>query len=172
MKEKETSEDRIEFKGIREKKKYFIIGGISLALIIVSIIVVVLLYNKNLPVQNIDINTLPEPQEFTTVSSNGTQTNTSETLAKTRQYAGLDITSVKLTATAKSTIFIAEFKNNTSEEVKGHTVKLTMLNKEGNEIVTINGYLGTTKPGETYTMYVSSSNGEFINSYDYTIAKA
>lgn len=144
---------------MENKKRYFVIGGISACLIIIAIIVVIVCNRPN----NINI---PEKQENNTL-----QINESEKLASPRKYEELDVITAKLMSTDKSVEFEIEVKNNTDEEVLGHTIQFTMIDEDGNELGKMTGYLSTIKPGETSKVHASASGNMVMSAYDYKMEK-
>lgn len=156
---------------MNKEKRNFIVGGI--VVIIAIILVIVFVANKNKKgVENSnngqDNNQVTE--EFVNVLDDGTRLNTSNKLKETKTIDGMEISNFQLTAKDNVTILLGTITNK-SDAVKGdYPVNIKILDKQGNEIITVGGYIGELQPGAT-TQLNCSATFDYANAYDFEITK-
>lgn len=98
----------------------------------------------------------------------GTKLNTSKKLDETKKVGNLEISNSQLTNKDGKTTLLAQVKNVGNENIQMVELEVILLDKEGKEIKTLNGLLGTIKPGETTQLNVSSTS-DYSQAYDYII---
>ena len=108
--------------------------------------------------------------EFETETVDGTKVNISEELNKTKEIEGLEISNIKLTEKENLSVLTADVKNPTNERLGDYDVNITLIDKEGNEIVTIAGYIDKVEAGETVELNTSVTV-DVANAYDFKISK-
>lgn len=152
------------------------IGILILITIVVIIIGIVMSINKgkeeskenNVAVGR-EENT-PVAEEFVSLAEDGTKVNTSNKLKETKTFDGLEIGKLQLTMKNNVSVILGEIKN-TTDTVKGeYPVNLIILDKEGNEIITIGAYIQKLQPGQTAELNTSATF-DFANAYDFRITK-
>ena len=109
-------------------------------------------------------------EEFVKVLDNGTKLNISSKLSETKVVEGLEISNFQLTESGSQTVLLGKIKNNGSEARGGFEAAVTMLDKQGNEIVKLIAYIPQVKPGEEQQLNVSSTL-DYANAYDIKIEK-
>lgn len=109
-------------------------------------------------------------EEYVTVLDDGTKLNASSKLAETKTIDGLEISNFQLTAQGGQTVLLGTIKNPTTTVQGGFSVTITILDKQGNEIVKLVGYIQQVQPGETGELNVSSTL-DYSNAYDIKIEK-
>ena len=107
-------------------------------------------------------------EEFVQVLEDGTKLNTSTKLSETKDLNGLQIGNIQLTESNGQSLLLADVVNNTEAATDVTIVDITLLDKEGNEIVTLGGIIGPLQPGET-TQLNTSSTLDYANAYDFTV---
>ena len=85
-----------------------------------------------------------------------------------KEFEGLTLQETQLTSNENKTDLIIRVKNNTDEDIPIKLVVVTLLDKDGNEIVKLNGIINPTKAGEETQTYISSSMN-YTNAYSYKI---
>lgn len=108
--------------------------------------------------------------EFIKVQEDGTKLNISEKFSTTKTIEGLEISNIKLTEKDNVTQIFADVKNTTDKDVEGFYVTITFLNKDGEPIVGLGGFIPTVEANGTATLNTNST-GNFANAYDYTVTR-
>ena len=145
-----------------------------LILIIVAVIIIAVLVkarnSKNseelADANNVVENTVQE--EFVQVLDDGTKLNTSDKLAETKTFGNYEVSNIQLTEQDGQSLILADVKNIGDTRAEVALIDITLLDKEGNEIITIGGIIGDVEPGETVQLN-SSATTDFANAYDFTI---
>lgn len=109
-------------------------------------------------------------EEFVEVLGDGTRLNTSDKLSQTKTIDGLEITNFQLTEKNNVTVLLGTITNKTSVVKGDYAVDIKILDKQGNEIVTVGGYIGKLQPGQS-TQLNSSATFDYANAYDFEITK-
>ena len=151
------------------KKNEIIIVGVIVAVML--IILGIVIANKNNITQKDPEDTINTTnEEFTNVQSDGTKINTSNKLAETKKIDGLEIGNITLTEKNGESYLRATVTNTTSQTKGNEMILLTIINKEGKTLTTINGYLDTIEEGETSILSIKTS-ADFANAYDFKVSK-
>lgn len=143
-----------------------------LIIVLVGVIVIggILLFkNSNKPKEN-GTQEEPKKEEFVKVLDDGTRLNTSDKLSKTKTFDGLEISNFQLTEKNNVTVLLGTITNKTNGEKGDYPINIKILDKQGNEIVTVGGYIGKLQPGES-TQLNSSASFDYANAYDFEISK-
>lgn len=114
-------------------------------------------------------NTAPA-EEFVQVLDDGTRLNTSEDLKKMKTIDGMEITNIQLTEKGNQTLLLGNITNPTDTTKGGFIADVTVLDKQGNEIITIDAIIGEIKPGESQ-QFSTSATFDYANAYDFKIEK-
>ena len=109
-------------------------------------------------------------EEFVQLLDDGTRLNTSEDLKKTKTIDGMEITNIQLTEKGNQTLLLGNIKNTTDTTKGGFIADVTVLDKQGNEIITIDAYIGEIKPGESQ-QFSTSATFDYANANDFKIEK-
>lgn len=141
--------------------------GILMAIVIVVVIVFVATRNRTTE-NNVKENTTKE--ETVKVLEDGTTINTSEKLKENKTIDGMEIANLQLTQKNNQTVLLGTITNNTKEKKGGYPVDITMLDKDGNKIVVLVGYIKELQPGESTALNVSTTL-DYSDSYDFTITR-
>lgn len=149
----------------------------TLILVIVSIIIISIIYistrsskNRSEPRTAIEESTTNENvEEFVQVLENGKKLNNSTKLNEAKQVNGLEFSKIYLTEKDNSIDLIATVKNNTGKDITKMTfVKVTLLDKEGKNIVVLDGVIAPVKAGEEKQFQINSTL-DYANAYDFKI---
>lgn len=148
----------------------------TLILVIVSIIISIIYIstrsskNRSEPRTAIEESTTNENvEEFVQVLENGKKLNNSTKLNEAKQVNGLEFSKIYLTEKDNSTDLIATVKNNTGKDITKMTfVKVTLLDKEGKNIVVLDGVIAPVKAGEEKQFQINSTL-DYANAYDFKI---
>lgn len=109
-----------------------------------------------------------EVGEFVEVLDDGTKMNTSDKLAETKTFSNYEVSNIQLTESNGQSLILADVKNIGTTKADVVLIDITLLDKEGQEIVTIGGIIGDVEPGQTVQLN-SSATTDFSNAYDFTI---
>ena len=155
----------------RKKEKRIIV--ILLIILIIAIAVFVINNNKNKKNgKNAENeNTAYEnedPEEFVQVLEDGSKINTSEELNKTKQIGTYKFENIQLAEQNNQTVLLANVTNTGNKATEMQLVDVTLLNKNGEEVITIGGIIEALEPGAD-TQFNSSMTLDYSNVYDFKI---
>ena len=145
---------------------------ILILLAVLAIVIIVLVINKNAKKENKENkvetanNTVAE--EFVQVLEDGTKLNTSEQLNKTKQVGAYKFENMQLTEQGSQTVLLADVTNTSSSATNMQLLDVTLLDKNGKEIVTIGGIISPLQPGAK-TQFNTSMTLDYANTYDFKI---
>lgn len=147
-----------------------------LILVIVSIVIIGIIYLATRPSKNEsesittkESTTNENVEEFVQVLGDGKKLNNSTKLNETKKVNGLEFSKIYLTEKDNSTDLIATVKNNTGKDITKMTfVKVTLLDKEGKNIATLDGAIAPIKAGEEKQFQINSTL-DYANAYDLKI---
>lgn len=152
---------------MKSDKKWWIFIGI-----VIVIIIALLIWNgsrkKTLYENDVAID---NQTEFTKVQEDGVKVNTSSKLSETKKIEGLEIYNIKLTEKENVTEILADVKNTTDKDVEGFYTIMTFLDKDGETIVQLNGYIPTVEANGIATLN-TNSGGDFADAYDFKIVRS
>ena len=152
----------------KEKRMILIL---LVVLVVVVVIVFVISKNTNNGNKGTENNTTEENtavEEFVEVLENGTKLNTSEQLSKTKQVGAYKFENMQLTEQGSQTVLLADVTNTSSSATDLQLVDVTLLDKEGKEIVTVRGIISPLQPGAK-TQFNTSMTLDYANTYDFKI---
>ena len=150
----------------RSEKKF-----ISILIILSIIIIVILLIVKNN--SNVSQEKGQETnneKEFTEKLSDGTELNISEEIQKGKKMDGLEINNIQIRKKGNVTLILGNITNTSNETKGGYKIKVKVIDKEGNEIISLPGHIRNLEPNETEQLNVSATF-DYVNAYDIEIIK-
>ena len=156
---------------MKKKEKRMIL--ILLIILIIAIVIFVVSKNTNKKI-NTNENTSTtqqentEPEEFVQVLEDGTKLNTSTELNKEKQVGNYKFENMQLTTQDNQTVLLADVTNTGSNKTDIQLVDVTLLDKDGNEIITVGGIISQLDPGEK-TQFNTSMTLDYANTYDFKI---
>ena len=156
---------------MQKKEKRMIL--ILLVILIIAIVIFVVSKNTNKKI-NTNENTSTtqlentEPEEFVQVQEDGTKLNTSTELNKEKQVGNYKFENMQLTTQDNQTVLLADVTNTGSSKTDIQLVDVTLLDKDGNEIITVGGIISQLEPGEK-TQFNTSMTLDYANTYDFKI---
>ncbi len=142
---------------------------ISILVIITIFAIIMLVRSKSKKVSSDETENQVE-EKYVSLLEDGTKLNKSTKLQETKYIDGMEITNFQVTEKDNVTVLLGTITN-TSSTVKGdYPVDIKILDDQGNEIVTVGGYIGEIKPGESMQLN-SSATFDYANAYDFEIIK-
>ena len=156
---------------MKKKEKRMIL--ILLVILIIAIVIFVVSKNlnkENKTNENASTTQLEntEPEEFVQVLEDGTKLNTSTELNKEKQVGNYKFENMQLTTQDNQTVLLADVTNTGSNKTDIQLVDVTLLDKDGNEIITVGGIISQLEPGEK-TQFNTSMTLDYANTYDFKI---
>ena len=155
----------------KEEKKYILI------LIVVVIIILAVIFfatrknNKNEEVpQDSTIENEVVEDKYVSVLSDGTKINTSEKIKESKIIDELKLDSLQISEKDGVTTILGTITNDTNQTRGDFSVNVKLVDKEGNEITTITGYIRLLNPGES-TQFNCASNAKYVNAYNFELTK-
>lgn len=143
---------------------------ILVLLIILVIAIIIFAVNKNKKGDNNE-NTLEENnavEEFVQVLEDGTKLNTSTKLNETKEVNGLKFENIQFTEQNGQSVLLADVTNNSGKATDLTLVDVILLDKNGDEIVTLGGIISPLQPGAK-TQFNTSMTLDYANAYDFEI---
>lgn len=154
-----------------EKKEKQVIGVLVLITVLV-IIVAIVVRNINGKEEKIiesqEENVVTE--EFVDVLEDGTRVNKSDKLHESKTFDGMEINNFSLTEKGNVTLLLGTITNMSSEVKGDYPINIKVIDKDGNEIVTVAAYIGELEPGESCELNTSATF-DYANAYDFEISK-
>ena len=159
---------------MKKKEKRMIL--ILLVILIIAIVIFVVSKNANKGNKGNNANENgsttqqenTEPEEFVQVLEDGTKLNTSTELNKEKQVGNYKFENMQLTTQDNQTVLLADVTNTGSSKTDIQLVDVTLLDKDGNEIITVGGIISQLEPGEK-TQFNTSMTLDYANTYDFKI---
>ena len=156
---------------MKKKEKRMIL--ILLVILIIAIVIFVVSKNLNKESKTKENGSMiqqenTEPEEFVQVLEDGTKLNTSTELNKEKQVGNYKFENMQLTTQDNQTVLIADVTNTGSNKTNIQLVDVTLLDKDGNEIITVGGIISQLEPGEK-TQFNTSMTLDYANTYDFKI---
>ena len=156
---------------MKKKEKRMIL--ILLVILIIAIVIFVVSKNLNKESKTKENGSTTqqentEPEEFVQVLEDGTKLNTSTELKKEKQVGNYKFENMQLTTQDNQTVLLADVTNTGSSKTDIQLVDVTLLDKDGNEIITIGGIISQLEPGEK-TQFNTSMTLDYANTYDFKI---
>ncbi len=158
----------IQWKIMSKKEK--IIIGILILIAIIAIFVLVAIRRNNTNNIALEEENQVQDEEYVEVLEDDTRLNTSDKLQETKIFDEMEISNIQLTEKDNMTVLLGTIKNNSSTVKGGYPVNITVLDKSGNEIITVAAYIKELQPGES-TQLSTSATFDYANAYDFTITK-
>ena len=156
---------------MKNKEKRMIL--ILLVILIIAIVIFVVSKNLNKESKTKENGSTTqqentEPEEFVQVLEDGTKLNTSTELNKEKQVGNYKFENMQLTTQDNQTVLLADVTNTGSSKTDIQLVDITLLDKDGNEIITVGGIISQLEPGEK-TQFNTSMTLDYANTYDFKI---
>lgn len=150
----------------KNKKKLITIMVIFITIIVtIGIILTYIINNQNK-------NEKAEKNEtyWVETKEDGKKINKSEKMVKTKEFEGLSLEKQEFVSKDSKTEISIKVTNNTQQDIPVTPIVLILLDKEGNEIVRLNGIINPTKVGESSKIYIGSSL-DYVDAYDFKIER-
>lgn len=111
-----------------------------------------------------------EQKETTQLLNDGMILNNSDKLHETKKIEGMEISNIQLTESENETLLIGTITNTSTTEQGDYVALIKMVDEQGNEIKTMEAYLGKLKP-EKSMKFSASAKFDISNVYDFVITK-
>lgn len=154
---------------MKKKEKRMIL--ILLVVLVIAIVAFLISRNANKGNKGTENNTTEENtavEEFVEVLEDGTKLNTSEQLSKTKQVGAYKFENMQLTEQGSQTVLLADVTNTSSSATDLQLVDVTLLDKDGKEIIKVGGIISPLQPGAK-TQFNTSMTLDYANTYDFKI---
>ena len=148
-----------------EKRMIAILVAITAVAIIIAIIM-----NSNKSKEEKTENGAGQTESTVSIFDDGTMLNNSDKLHETKKLEGIEISQIQLTEKNGETELIATVTNTSSTDQGDYPIIIKMLDKEGKEVGTMNGYIGKIKP-EKSMKFSTEASFDSSNVYDFTVIK-
>ena len=154
---------------MKKKEKRMIL--ILLVVLVIAIVAFLISRNANKGNKGTENNTTEENtavEEFVEVLEDGTKLNTSEQLSKTKQVGAYKFENMQLTEQGSQTVLLADVTNTSSSATDLQLVDVTLLDKDGKEIIKVGGIISPLQPGAK-TQFNTSMTLDYANTYDFKV---
>lgn len=142
---------------------------ILLIVLVIAIVLFAISKNTNNEEKNITENVAEENnivEEHVQILEDGTKLNISEQLKKEKQVGVYKFENIQLTEQDSQTVLLADVTNTSEKETDVQIVDVTLLDKNGQEIITVGGIIEGLAPGEK-TQFNTSMTLDYANTYDF-----
>lgn len=102
--------------------------------------------------------------------NNNVKENNSQALLKEKDFEGMKVKDIKLTASEGTTKFLANVENTSSTDFAAQRVVIVFKNKDGSEFDRLDTYLGDIKVGEKAEIDATTTS-DLSNAYDFEVVK-
>lgn len=144
--------------------------AILVAITVVVIIIAIIMSNSGKKAEEkVETEGNSEP-EISQVLEDGTILNNSDKLHQTKKIEEMEITNIQLTEKDDESILLGTVTNTSETKQGGYVAEIKLLDKEGNEIKTIEAYIGEIQPGKSMK-FSTSATFDSTNVYDFSITK-
>ena len=144
---------------------------ILLIVLVIAIVLFAISKKTNNEEKNITENVAEENnivEEHVQILEDGTKLNISEQLKKEKQVGVYKFENIQLTEQDSQTVLLADVTNTSEKETDVQIVDVTLLDKNGQEIITVGGIIEGLAPGEK-TQFNTSMTLDYANTYDFKI---
>ena len=142
---------------------------ILILLLVLVIAIIIFAVNKNSN-KNKGENQTEEnnTEKYVQVLEDGTKLNTSSELSKAKQVGAYKFENMQLTEQNGQTVLLADVTNTGNTATNMQLVDVTLLDKNGKEIVKVGGIISPLQPGAK-TQFNTSMTLDYANTYDFKI---
>ncbi len=107
-------------------------------------------------------------EEYVDISKDGTKVNTSEALATNKTVRNVEFSSIQLAQKNGQTVLVADIQNTGTEASEMFAVNITLLNEQGQDVVTVGGIVTALGAGES-SEFQANMTLDFANVYDFRV---
>lgn len=153
-----------------KKRDNLIITAIIAVIIITVIVVIVAVVNNNKKdgTQNNASGNTDNNTENVIVKEDGTKENSSSKIKEVKDFDGMKVKDVRLISQGGLSNFMATVENTSSQEKGDKPIVVSFVNKNGEEIATLEAYIGGVSAGSMTTIDASATS-DLSNAYDFVI---
>ncbi len=147
-------------------------------LLVITIVVIIFAVTRKNGSEVANTNSIPDsdttlvekPEEkFVDIAEDGTKVNTSEALKTNKTVGNVEFSDIQLTQKNGETVLIANAKNTGSTASEMFAVDITLIDENGNDLVTVTGLVAPLSAGAT-TQFETSMTLDFANAYDFRVS--
>ena len=149
-----------------KKNEKFMIGII----VVITIVILIIALNRENKKEKQEGTENVAQEEFVNVLEDGTRLNKSDKLHEKKEFDGMEITDFQLTEKDNVTLLLGTITNTSNEKKGGYPVNIKVVDKQGNEIITVAAFFGELEPGQS-TQLSTSATFDYANAYDFSITK-
>ena len=102
--------------------------------------------------------------EWVKTEDDGKKINESKEINSTKEFEGLTLKTQQFVSKNSKTEMAINVTNETEKDIELQLVVIILLDKEGKEMVKLNGIINSTKSGESTNLYISSSL-DYVDDY-------
>ncbi len=158
---------------MKKSERRMILILVIITIVVIAILVKVRNGKNSAEVENgnSDNNQTAVSGEFFETLEDGTKKNTSNKLAEVKKFENYEISNIQLTEKNGDTLLLADVKNMGEARAEDTLIQITLLDKEGKELVTYDGIISAVDPQGTVPLSAAIAM-DFANTYDVLIKRA
>ena len=134
------------------------------------VIIIAIMMNVNKSKEGTTEKEMKQTESTISLFDDGTTLNNSAKLQETKKLEGMEISQIQLTQKNGETQLLATITNTSSADQGDYPVIVKMLDKEGKEVGTMNGYIGKIK-SQNSIKFSTEATLDSSNVYDFIITK-
>ncbi len=150
-----------------EKNKKILICLIIIVLII-AISTIIVKNKKKEQDKKTEENTVNE--SYVEEIEDGIKINKSTKLNETKEVGGLTISNIQLSKESGMTNLLADVTNKSNSKTGIKTLKITLLDIDGNELTTVTGIVNELEVNASTQLNISMTS-DYINAYDFRVVE-
>lgn len=155
-------------KKIKIKKNKKILICLIIIVLIIAISTIIVKNNKKEQNRKTEENTVNE--SYVEEIEDGIKINKSTKLNETKEVGGLTISNIQLSKESGMTNLLADVTNKSNSKTGIKTLKITLLDIEGNELTTVTGIVNELEVNASTQLNISMTS-DYINAYDFRVVE-
>lgn len=155
---------------MRKEEKRLILILVLITVVVIGVVWAIT--NNNKKKQENNTNVVQEEnktEEYVQKLEDGSKLNVSDELQKSKKIDGLEITNIQLREIGGITTLLADVSNKTGSATNDKMVKVEVLDKSGNTIVTLRGLIDAM-PADGSVQLNMAVTADVANAYDFKIS--
>lgn len=155
---------------MRKEEKRLIIILVLITVVVIGVVWGITNHNKNKKDNNTNVTEQENVvEEYVQKLEDGSKLNVSDKLQKSKKLDGLEITNIQLREIGGITTLLADVSNKTGSATTDKMVKVEVLDKSGNTIVTLRGLIDAM-PADGNVQLNMAVTADVANAYDFKIS--
>lgn len=150
----------------RENKRGVRVVTIFVIFILILIAMTMAIITINLNKNKTTSENVTTAENYIEKTADGIQINTNKQLNSTKKVDEYTISNIQLTTQDGISTFIADVTNNSDTKSTAKKIRITLLDKNKTEIISVKGMINELEAGQTTQVNITLAS-DYINAYDF-----